>query len=434
MGRELRSEPRAEALLEALLDTGVTHLVGLPDSISAAVVELALERERPRYVPVTREGEAFGLASGLWVGGATPAVVVQNTGLLESGDALRGTAARMGVPLLVLVTWRGHGHMGPRGTDPSAVPPSAEELTDRELDTAAVLTTPTLDAWGVPWAIYAGDRHRGKMDALVARARRESRPVALLLPRPLQRPDRPGTPPGPATAPRPFTPAATDSAPGHPPATAEDAPSVDDLLRPLARRRTDEVVVTTMSAVRPWGRLSDHDLDFGSADSAMGHAADLALGVALARPDRRVVCLNGDGSMLMSLGTLVTIGAAAPGNLALVVIENGTYEITGNQPVPGAGRTDLTAMARAAGFARVLRVSHLRDAEEAMEAALHGPAPVFVGASVRPGHEGPIRRGPHESARYLRSSLARWAHRMRAVLDGSKDPSPGGGTTAAADP
>ena len=62
-----------------------------------------------------------------------------------------------------------------------------------------------------------------------------------------------------------------------------------ELLAPLARRRTDEVVVTTMSTVRPWGRLSDHRLDFASADSAMGHAADLALGIALARPERRVI-------------------------------------------------------------------------------------------------------------------------------------------------
>ena len=58
--------------------------------------------------------------------------------------------------------------------------------------------------------------------------------------------------------------------------------SRDELLEPLARRRTDEVVVATMSVVRPWGKISDHDLDFASADSAMAHAADLALGIAMA--------------------------------------------------------------------------------------------------------------------------------------------------------
>ena len=102
-----------------------------------------------------------------------------------------------------------------------------------------------------------------------------------------------------------------------------------------------------MPVVRPWGRLSDSDLDFASADSAMGHTADLALGVALAQPSRRVLCLNGDGSMLMSLGTLATIVETGAANLILFVIVNGTYEITGNQPVPGAKALDFAAIARA---------------------------------------------------------------------------------------
>jgi sulfopyruvate decarboxylase subunit beta len=79
--------------------------------------------------------------------------------------------------------------------------------------------------------------------------------------------------------------------------------SKDELLLPLAESRTDEVVVTCMGVTRPWGRISNHDLDYASADSAMGHTADLALGIALAQPERRVLCLNGDGSMLMTLGS-----------------------------------------------------------------------------------------------------------------------------------
>ena len=136
------------------------------------------------------------------------------------------------------------------------------------------------------------------------------------------------------------------------------------VLEPLARLRTDEVVVATMSVVRPWAQVSDSDLDFASADSAMGHAADLALGIAMAQPHRRVLCLNGDGSMLMSLGTLVTIIASGVKNLLLFVIDNGLYEITGNQPTPGA--VDFVAMAQAAGFRRTYRF----DEADAYEAAL----------------------------------------------------------------
>ena len=113
-------------------------------------------------------------------------------------------------------------------------------------------------------------------------------------------------------------------------------------------------VVTTMAAVRPWGQLSSSALDFASADSAMGHAADFALGLALAQPHRKVICLNGDGSMLMSLGTLVTIVASGATNLVLFVLQNERYELTGNQLVPGAGQVDFAGLARAAGFPQPL--------------------------------------------------------------------------------
>jgi sulfopyruvate decarboxylase subunit beta len=189
-----------------------------------------------------------------------------------------------------------------------------------------------------------------------------------------------------------------------------------ELLEPLARRRTDEVVITTMSTVRPWGRLSDHDLDFASADSAMGHAADLALGVALARPDRRVICLNGDGSMAMSLGTLLTAAQAGARNFALVVADNGTYEITGNQPVPAAGIADLAAMARGAGFPAAWRVEDTEEWRIRVADVLTAPGPVFVSVAVEPGDERPLRRAADEPARYLQQSLADWSREMRGAL------------------
>jgi thiamine pyrophosphate-dependent acetolactate synthase large subunit-like protein len=192
--------------------------------------------------------------------------------------------------------------------------------------------------------------------------------------------------------------------------------TVPELLEPIARLRTGEVVVTTMSSVRAWGRLSSHDLDFASADSAMGHAADLALGIALARPERRVICLNGDGSMAMSLGTLLTAAHAGARNYALIVADNGTYEITGNQRVPGAGVADLAAMAKAAGFPAAWRVE---DAE-AWRARVHDvfttPGPVFASVAVEPGGERPLRRHPDEPARYLKVSLAEWSRTVRGAL------------------
>ncbi len=190
----------------------------------------------------------------------------------------------------------------------------------------------------------------------------------------------------------------------------------DEMLKPLAARRGNAVVVTCMSVTRPWGRLSSSALDFASADSAMGHTADLALGIALAQPRRKVICLNGDGSMLMTLGTLATIVSARASNLVLFVVENETYEITGNLPIPAAGRINFAAMARGAGFARVYSFDPAADYEARLPEVLSGDGPVFAAVKVEKSAEGPISRSAREESRYLQVSLAESAHRLRAAL------------------
>ena len=192
--------------------------------------------------------------------------------------------------------------------------------------------------------------------------------------------------------------------------------SPEAALEALARHRSDEVVVTCMSAVRPWGRLGDHPLDFASADSAMGHTADFALGIALARPERRVICLNGDGSMLMTLGTLVTIAGSGAHNLVLVVLNNGTYEITGNQPTPAGGRIDFAGLARAAGFEQAVGFSDPDEFEAGLPGLLATPGPTLVDLRVDAGSEGPISRSATEQAAYLQVSLETSAHRLRKAL------------------
>jgi thiamine pyrophosphate-dependent acetolactate synthase large subunit-like protein len=148
----------------------------------------------------------------------------------------------------------------------------------------------------------------------------------------------------------------------------------------------------------------------------MGHGADLALGIALARPGRKVICLNGDGSMLMTLGTLATIAGAAPANLIVIVCDNGRFETTGNQPVAGADRIDHAALARAAGLPSVHRFDDARAYAEALPGVLGARGPTLVHAVLKPGHEGPIVRGPAEDAPYLRISLAESARSLRAAL------------------
>jgi thiamine pyrophosphate-dependent acetolactate synthase large subunit-like protein len=150
-------------------------------------------------------------------------------------------------------------------------------------------------------------------------------------------------------------------------------------LEVLHALRQNEIVVTTMGSAREWPRLSQHPLDFHYIPSAMGHAPMLALGVALAQPNRDVIAFNGDGCMLMSLGCLVTIVASGAKNLTLIVLENGMYEVTGGQTTAGAAvAVDFAAAARAAGFASVSRFEHLADWQAAAAGALHEPGPRFI--------------------------------------------------------
>jgi sulfopyruvate decarboxylase subunit alpha len=173
--------PVTRALLRALEDGGITHVLGIPDNTSGPLFNALLGHRSLRLVPVTREGEAFAMASGLWLGGANPLVLVQNTGLLESGDALRGTTIRMGVPLPFIVTARGYVNMDAAGLGPET-PRTPELLTRADLDSVAFMTEPTLQAWGVPYRVCRpGEDPAAAVTLLLEETRTGEHPRALLI-------------------------------------------------------------------------------------------------------------------------------------------------------------------------------------------------------------------------------------------------------------
>lgn len=159
-------------------------------------------------------------------------------------------------------------------------------------------------------------------------------------------------------------------------------------LEKLAARRKDEVIITCMGTAKPWEKLSDTDLDFASVDSAMSHAADFALGIAIAKPERRVITLNGDGGMLMCLGTFVTLAQRPCENYTMIIIENGTYEVTGNQKVPGAQLMNFEAMARGAGLEKVYSIESEAAFEDLLPKLFEEPGPMVCILKVAPGGEG----------------------------------------------
>jgi thiamine pyrophosphate-dependent acetolactate synthase large subunit-like protein len=178
-------------------------------------------------------------------------------------------------------------------------------------------------------------------------------------------------------------------------------------LEVLAQHRGDNVVVTTMSAVGIWPELSDQPLDFAYMPSAMSHAPGLGLGLALAQSKHGVVVVNGDGGMLMNLGSLATL-AAHPANVYLVILDNGIYEVTGGQKTAGAGRVDFAALARAAGITRVYTCDTRAAWENAAPGALRGAGPVVIWLKVeaRMGQKTPKPPRPmREQIERLRQAL-----------------------------
>lgn len=158
----------------------------------------------------------------------------------------------------------------------------------------------------------------------------------------------------------------------------------DLCLAALARHIDGEIVVSAYQAAFAWLRIHPHALNCYSV-GAMGLASSLGLGLAIGRPDKRIIVLDGDGSLLMNLGSLVSIAAAAPRNLLHFVCENGVYESNGKHPIPGRGRVDFGGLARAAGYRHCHEYANLESFDAEIGAVLREDGPVFVDLKIESG-------------------------------------------------
>lgn len=172
--------------------------------------------------------------------------------------------------------------------------------------------------------------------------------------------------------------------PGPEAATRPAMPVLSALRILLAIRNDRHVVVTNQASARLWPQLSDHELDFNYNPSTMGGAVPFALGLALAQPTFEIIVVSGDGSLLMSLGSLVSVVDSHVTNLTIVLLDNGCYEVTGGQRTPGSTTTDFAGLARAAGFPNVSHFWKLDDWEQRGERLLRARGPRFVWLVVRP--------------------------------------------------
>jgi len=184
----------------------------------------------------------------------------------------------------------------------------------------------------------------------------------------------------------------------------------EDVLRVIAAARGDAICVPTMTTAPAWRKIAPDDLSV-TCVGFMGGASALGLGLALARPDRRVIVFDGDGSLLMQLGSLATIAGARSRNLAHLVFKNGVYHTSGSQEIPGGLSVDFVTMAKGAGYRDAYAVRDLDELQRRLPSILGDEGPLLVELWTTLAEQTPMtapRGAPlHEEVERLRQKLVK---------------------------
>ncbi len=182
----------------------------------------------------------------------------------------------------------------------------------------------------------------------------------------------------------------------------------EDALRAINEARGEALVVPTMTAVPAWRTIAP-DAPSVACVGFMGGASSLGLGLALAQPARRVIVLDGDGSLLMQLGSLATVAGAAPVNFTHFLFANGVYQTSGSQAIPSSGAVDFAGMASAAGYAQSERIETLEELRIRLPELLsaRGPAGGAGGGGSGTDADDGARRGAAAGAGARATGAAR---------------------------
>lgn len=342
----------------ALGESGVDFFAGVPDSLLksfCAFIADTLPSER--RVTAANEGGAVALAAGHYLATSRPALVyMQNSG---EGNAVNPLASLAdpdvyGIPMILLIGWRGE----------PGVHDEPQHVKQGKI------TTSLLEVLGIPWRVLPEETAEAvaAVRELTARAAKESRPVALVVQK--------GA----------FAPYTMQKAVETGPLPREEVIATLTACLP-----EDAVVVSTTGHIsRELYECRErtnqgHARDFLTVGS-MGHASQIALAIALAKPERPVVCLDGDGAALMHLGGWAIAGQSGARNLLHLVLNNGAHGSVGGQPTVGLS-VRLTQVAEACGYRSARRLEDLDSVRRALEACDFRQGPVLfeipVGVAAR---------------------------------------------------
>ena len=329
--------------IEALKEKGFRSFTGVPCSFFQAAVNYVLDRPELRYTIVPNEGSALALASGASLAGNPTALLIQNSGFGNLVNPLTSLNMTYNIPALIFMSGRAYGVKD----EPQ------HEVIGRSMGAA-------LDAFSVshedmPESLTAFE---SSLDTACRRLREKRRPFVYFV--------RKGTL-------EEYLPSGRRGSPDK--MREESLPlKRSDAIRVLSQCLAGDeyVIATTGKPSRELFSFADRQKNFYMQGS-MGHAASIGLGVALSKPDKKVVVLDGDGAVLMHLGVLSSVGHYKPENFYHVVLDNESYETTGDQDTTSS-TTSLEKVALDCGY---------RWAGEAREAG--GLKESFVSMRMKPG-------------------------------------------------
>ena len=376
---------KADSFVKAAKERGFALWAGVPCSYLKPFINYVIDAPDVRYVAAANEGDAVAIASGAALAGSRGIAMFQNSGLGNAVNPLTSLNYIFRIPVLLITTLRGEPG-GPRDEPQHAL--------------MGPVTTRMLDVMEIMWEYFPADEADipAALDRAVAHMDSAGLPYAFVM-------KKDSVAPWPIKSkpePRPvFDPPPRDKR--FKPASVKRV----EMLKVLrgAVRPGDVVLATTGFTGRELYALEDSENQLYMVGS-MGCLMSLALGMALVRPDRRVIAVDGDGAVLMRMGGLSAVGYERPKNLVHVVLDNGAYESTGDQATV-SGSVDLPAVASACGYPRVTEVTVPEDLAAAI-AGHKNDGLTFILARIRSGVPADLPRPeitPEEVARRLEKFL-----------------------------
>lgn len=346
---------------------GLGRYAGVPCSFLTPLLDHVIDDAGLPCLTAANEGEAVAALAGAALGGHPGIAMMQNSGLGNAVSPLTSLAWVFRLPILLVVTWRG-----------------APDLKDEPQHALmGRITGALLDTMQVPWEHFPGEPATvaPTLHHALQHLRTENRPFALLMRKGTIAPRPPRTlrtvPPARLVVPAPET-ETSDPTPW--PTRAQ---ALERLLEHTSPESATVVIATTGYTGRELFALADRPNHFYMVGS-MGCATAVGLGLSQARPDLRVVVIDGDGAALMRMGTFATIGAQAGGNLIHLLLDNQMHESTGGQPTVSPG-IRFANVAAACGYHQATESDRL----DAIDALLAGPepgaGPRFLHLRIRPG-------------------------------------------------